>query len=317
MESYENWVNDRAPRLGASLAFYTMLSLAPMLVVVVGVASMIYGERAAQGRLVWEIQGLVGEQGALAIQGLLRSARGIHGGVVATLVGLAALFFGAGAVFVELRDALNTIWKAPLSKAQSRWRTAVNMLRERAVSFGLVLAIGFLLVVSLMLNAWISLAGRYFGGFTTPQWAIEWGYAILSFLVIGTLFALLYKMLPDVCIEWGDVALGAGLTSVLFTVGKVLIGLYLGKATLLSAYGAAGSLVIVLVWVYYSAQIFFFGAEFTRVYTERHGSAFRRQLQLHPAKTDVRVEEPRTETAAPAPALIIPESFGEAKRKTA
>jgi membrane protein len=158
-QSYQGWLNDRAPRLGASLAFYTLLSLAPMIVVVVAVASIIYGERAAQGRLVWEIQGMVGRQGATAIQGLLGSAQAQRGGVIATVTGLTALFFGASAVVVELRDALNTIWKVPARTPRSRWMMMVNMLKERATSFGIVLAIGLLLMASLVVNTWVSMAG--------------------------------------------------------------------------------------------------------------------------------------------------------------
>lgn len=316
-KSYQGWVSDRAPRLGASLAFYTLLSLAPMLVVVVAVASMVYGERAAQGRLVWEIQGLVGRQGGLAIQELLRSARSQHGSIAATIAGVIALFFGASGVVVELRDALNTIWKVPAPAGRTRWMMIVNMLKDRAVSFCIVLGIGLLLMALLVVNTWIAMVGSYLGGFAKAQWLMNWSYDLISFLVIAILFAVMYKLLPDTPIAWTDVAVGAALTSVLFTVGRVVIGMYLGRAALMSTYGAAGSLVVVLVWVYYSAQIFFFGAEFTCVYAHCHGSIFRRKLELKPARPEIQVARPDSAPVNAEPVLIIPESFEERKRRTA
>lgn len=293
--AYRGWMADRAPRLGASLAFYTLLSMAPMIIVVVAVAGLAFGERAAQGRLVWEIQDLVGYQGAVAIQDLLKSTRAHSGNAVATAAGLVALFFGASAVLSELRDALNTIWKVRETEAASNWVVVGRMLKERAFSFAMVVGVGFLLLVSLVVNAWLAAMGAYFGNLLpTPEWVLQILNFAVSFVVIGFLFALLFKLLPNVEIEWGDVVAGAALTSLLFTFGKLLIGFYLGKAALLSTYGAAGSLVVVLVWVYYSAQIFFFGAEFTCAYTHRHGSQFRRSLELKAAPERPQVVLPTT-----------------------
>ncbi len=283
IDTYRGWISDRAPRLGAALAFYTLLSLAPITVVVLAIASRVFGEKAAEGRLIWEIQGLVGQQGGAAIQALIGGAR-MHGsGVMATLLGLGTLFFGATAVVTELRDALNTIWKAPVTPAETHWHSIYAFLRDRVFSFAMVIGIGFLLVVSLVVNAVLSAAGRFFSDqLPTPEWILQILNSLLSFVVIAILFAVLFKVMPAVTIEWKDVVVGAALTSLLFSLGKLLIGLYLGKTTLASGYGAAGSLVIVIVWVYYSAQIFFLGAEFTYVYAQQYGSFLRRRLELNP-----------------------------------
>jgi membrane protein len=274
--AYDGWFRDNIPRLGAALAFYTLLSLAPMLIVVIAIASLAYGPQAAEGRLVWEIQGLVGEQGASFIQSLLKSTRAPASGIAATALGLCVLCFGATAVFSELKEDLDTIWQVE-SGTRSNWRSFLALARGRLFSFAIVVSVGFLLLVSLVANAWLSAAGRFFGNvLPTPEWILQLIYAIISFAGVALLFAALYKVLPDVALEWGDVALGATIASLLFSAGKVLIGLYLGKASFANSYGAAGSLVILIVWVYYSAQIFFLGVEFARAYTERHGSRSRR-----------------------------------------
>lgn len=317
--TYRGWIADRAPRLGASLAFYTLLSLAPMIIVVIAIAGAAFGRSAAEGRLIWEIQDLVGYQGAVAIQGLLQSAQQPRHGWLPTTIGLIALFFGATAVVNELRDALNTIWHVPVRDI-SYWETVVETLKIRAFSFAMVVGVGFLLTVSLIVNAWLSAMGAYFGGFLPiPAWVLQCVDSAISFAVIGFLFAVLYKLLPDALVQWSDVVLGAAATSFLFTLGKFGIGLYLGRAGLASTYGAAGSLVIVLVWVYYSAQIFFFGAEFTCVYTQRYGSVFRANLALQPQKPEALVvlsdaEAPLDKKGAE---LIVPESFEERKKQTA
>ncbi len=283
IDTYQGWMSDRAPRLGAALAFYTLLSLAPITVVVLAIASRVFGEKAAEGRLIWEIQGLVGQQGAAAIQALIGGASTHGSGALATLLGLSTLFFGATAVVTELRDALNTIWKAPATPAPTHWHSIYAFLRDRVFSFAMVVSIGFLLVVSLMVNAGLSAAGRFFSDqLPTPEWILQVVNSLLSFVVIAVLFAVLYKVLPSVSVEWKDVVAGSALTSLLFSLGKLLIGLYLGKTTLASGYGAAGSLVIVIVWVYYSAQIFFLGAEFTYVYAQQYGSCLRHKLELSP-----------------------------------
>ncbi len=309
--AYKGWLDDRAPRLGASLAFYTLLSLAPMVIVVVAIAGLAYGEEAAQGRLIWQIQDLVGWQGAVAIQGLLKSAHQPMTGWLPTIAGIIALFFGATAVVNELRDALNTIWKVP-DLETTYWKSVVDIVRVRALSFAMVIGIGFLLMVSLLISAWLSAMGAYFGRFLpVPGWILAIAYSLVSFVVIAFLFALLYKVLPDTRVEWTDVAVGAAATSILFTIGKLLLGLYLGRTGVASTYGAAGSLVVVLLWVYYSAQIFFFGAEFTCVYTNRFGSVFRRNLTLNPPAPEKQIivlDRPAAGEQRPVE-LVVPESF--------
>ncbi|MGA3238853.1 MAG: YihY/virulence factor BrkB family protein [Bryobacteraceae bacterium] len=284
-ETVNAWVDDNAPRLGASLAFYTMLSLAPLLVVVVAVAALAFGQKAAQGQLVWEIQDLVGTEGARAIQSLIQSAYKPATGAVPTVLGVLTLAFGASAAVAELRDALNTIWHVPVAPAFSSFHSVLGLVRERFYLFGLILSVGFLLLVSLALNAAITALGILFGSLLpASESVLRVGVFLISFLVVTFLFAAIYKFLPDVPLKWSDVIVGACFTSLLFTIGKQLIGIYLGKASFGSTYGAAGSLVIVLVWVYYSAQLFFFGAEFTKVYTEKFGSRLDDKLKLHPPK---------------------------------
>jgi membrane protein len=269
----DGWLEDRAPRLGAALAFYTLLSLAPIVIVVIAIASVAFGEAAAEGQLMWQIQDLVGLQGAAAIQGLLKSARGVHHGWLATSLGLLTLVFGATAVMNELRDALNTIWHVVPPKAPDNWRTILAILRQRVFSFVMVIGIGFFLVASLIVNATFAAFGPSFDNLLPmPEWMLQLNYSAMTFIVTAILFAILYKVMPDVRLEWRDVVVGSIVTSLLFSIGKSLIGLYLGKTGVANAYGAAGSLVIVLVWVYYSAQVLFFGAEFTCVYAHRYGS---------------------------------------------
>jgi membrane protein len=264
-----SWSNLNAPRLGAALAFYTMLSLAPLLVVCIAVAGLAFGREAAEGQIVWQIQSLVGVEGGQAIQSVLKSAAKPATGVVATVVGLLVLLFGASGVFGELRDSLNAVWGVKSNSGTN----LIGMIHYRFVSFAMVLGIGFLLMVSLVLSAAIAAAGKVLGGYLpVPETVLHLVNTSISFIAFTMLFALLYKVVPDVRIEWQDVWIGAAVTSFLFSIGKSLIGLYLGKAGVGSAYGAAGSLVVLLVWVYYSAQIFFLGAVFTYKFAERHGS---------------------------------------------
>jgi membrane protein len=279
-ETVSEWVNDKAPRLGASLAFYTVLSLAPLLVVIVAVAAFVYGPEAARGQLVWQIQGLVGPDGARVIQRLVQGAYKPGTGVIATALGFLTLAFGASSVVVELRDALNTIWHVPLDRFNTGLSSMFRLVKERFYAFAIILGVGFLLLVSLVLNAWIAAMGKFFASaLPTPESLLHIATFLLSFLVSTFLFAAIYKMLADVRLQWSDVAVGASVTSLLFTIGKQLIGLYLGKTSFGSTYGAAGSLVIVLVWVYYSAQLFLLGAEFTKVYTKTLGSHFASQFK--------------------------------------
>ena len=261
------WNSINAPRLGAALAFYTMLSMAPLLVICVSIAGLVFGTDAAEGRVAGEIQELVGPTGAQAIRSLLMHP-GQASGVVAGIVGLATLWFGASGVLVELQDSLNLVWgvKSPFAGLR-------GLVQSRFLSFAMILGIGFLLLVSLLMSAAIAAAGKFFGQFLpAPEALLHLASLALSFVVITVLFALLYKIVPDTRIEWQDVWVGAAVTSALFSTGKFLIGYYIGKSGVGSAYGAAASLVVFLVWIYYSAQVFFLGAEFTRVYADRRGS---------------------------------------------
>ena len=271
-ESFIEWYRHRGPRLGASLAFYTLLSLTPLLLVVVAIGGLVFGQHAAQAQIVRQVHSLVGTEGANAIQALLEGSRNTTNGILATVLGLVTLFFGASGVLIELRDALNTLWEVPPSQATGLGNIAL-FVKERLFSFAIVLAIGFLLLVSLVISAWLAALGTISSHILpVPEALLHAGNVLVSFLVITGLFAAIYKIMPDVRIEWWDVVMGAAVTSLLFTVGKLLIGLYLGKASFASTYGAAGSVVVFIVWVYYSAQIFFMGAEFTKIFADRYGS---------------------------------------------
>ena len=300
-QTISEWIDDKAPRLGASLAFYTLLSLAPLLVVIVAVAAFAFGEKAAQGQLIWEIQDLVGAEGAKTIQGLVQAAYKPGTGALATFFSIVTLAVGATSVVVELHDALNTIWHVAATTGSG----VVSVIKQRFYSFALILGVGFLLLVSLVLSAWIAAMGRFLESFLPlPESALHIGTSVLSFCVITFLFAAIYKLVPDVHLKWTDVIIGASVTSLVFTVGKLLIGLYLGKVSFGSTYGAAGSLVMVIVWVYYSAQLFFLGAEFTKVYTQRYGSHFANKLAPTPVPTPVKSEpvvlKPSTRPAEPS-----------------
>ena len=268
-ETYADWSRHNAPKLGAALAYYTVLSIAPLLVVVVAVIGLGFGQQAARGDILKQIEGLVGHEGAQAIQTVVAHAYQPKSGILASLLGIITLFLGASGVFVELRDSLNIVWEVDRKPDAGIWA----IVRDRFLSFGMVLAVGFLMLVSLIVSAAISAASAYLGNLLpVPGWSLQVANMLFSLVVATAVFAMIYRFLPDTAIAWHDTLLGALFTSVLFTLGKHLIGLYLGQATIASAYGAAGSLVVVLVWVYYSAQIFFFGAEFTHVYARRDGS---------------------------------------------
>jgi membrane protein len=263
------WSEDNVPRLGAALAYYTLFSLAPLLIIVIAVSSLVFGEDAAHGRIASEINGLVGEKGAEAIQAMLQNAGAQKSsGIVATVVGIATLLFGASGVFGELQDALNTIWGV---KARSG-RGIVDIVRSRFFSFAMVLGIVFLLLVSLVVSAALAALGK-FGSGRIPTTLLHGVDLVVSIGVVAVLFAMIFKIMPDVRIAWRDVWFGAFATSILFTVGKILIGLYLGRSGIGSAFGAAGSLVVVLVWIYYSAQILFIGAELTKAYAQQRTPA--------------------------------------------
>lgn len=255
--------------MGAALAFYASFSLAPMFVIVIAIAGMAFGEDAARGEVVEQLRDLIGPSGATAVQGLIEGARHIGQGFVASLIAFAALLLAATKAFAELKDSLDVIWGSERLASS----TVFNLVRGRLLSFGLILTLGFLLLVSLLISAALTALQKYWGAwFSDIAWITEGINSLLSFLVVTTLFAVIYKWLPEASIAWRDVGIGALVTASLFTLGKFLIGLYLGNSATASSFGAAGSLVVILLWVYYSSQIFFFGAEFTRVYAERRGS---------------------------------------------
>jgi membrane protein len=268
-ETTNEWIEDRVPRLGAALAYYTIFAVVPLLIVVISVAGLFFGPQAAQGEILRQIGSLVGERSAATIQEMLRQAGQPKTGILGSIIGLGTLLLGASGVFGQLQDALNTVWGVRPKPG----RGLMGIVRDRFLSFLTLMGTAFLLLVSLILSAALSVVGRTLRGFLpAPEsilHALDFG---LSFLVITLLFAMIFKILPDVKIRWKDVWIGAGVTALLFTVGKVAIGLYLGNTNVASVFGAAGSLVILLVWVYYSAQILLFGAEFTAVYANRYGS---------------------------------------------
>jgi membrane protein len=283
-ESFKEWRKDGALDLGAALAYYTIFSLAPLLLIVIGVAGLVWGREAVQGQLVAQLQGLVGPQGGQAIQTIVANA-GKHGsGVLATIIGVVTILFGATGVFVQLQNALNRVWSVEAKPGAGIW----SFIRTRLISFGMVLGIGFLLLVSLILSAAVAAVNTWATGLMP---ALEVLTQVLTFLVsfaiTTVLFAMIYKFLPDVEIAWRDVWIGAVATALLFTVGKLLIGFYLAKSSVASTYGAAGSLVILLLWIYYSSQILFLGAEFTEVYASRYGS------RIQPSEHAVPVVERR------------------------
>jgi membrane protein len=268
-ETYAEWSRDNCMRLGASLAYYTIFSLAPMLVIVIAVAGFAFGERAAEGEIVEQLRGLLGPEGAAGVQAMIKNAGQAEAGVVATVVGVGMLLLGATTVFTELHAALNDIWNVPKSDSWTWW----DLVRARVSGFTIILGIGFLLLVSLVVSAVLSaLHGRIAGLFPGAPLLFQGLNFLVSFGVVTLLFAMIFKLLPDATIGWGDVWVGAAFTSLLFGVGKVAIGYYLGVAGAGSVYGAAGSLVIVLLWVFYSSQLLFFGAEFTQVWARRRGS---------------------------------------------
>ena len=271
------WLNDFAPSMGAALAYYTIFSLAPMLVIVIAIAGFFFGHDAAQGEIVAQLRDMVGTTAASAVEGLLRSASEPGKGIVAATLGITTLVIGATAVFAELQSSLDRIWKIPPDKKGG----IKGLLRKRLLSFGMVMGLGFMLLISLILSAVLAALGTWWsnilGGWTI---VLEGLNIAVSFSVVTGLFAMIYKFMPRASIPWRDVLVGAAVTALLFTVGKFLIGLYLGKASIGSSFGAAGSLVVLLAWVYYSAQIFLLGAEFTRVFALRYGSLARLQQEV-------------------------------------
>jgi len=269
-QAVADWVDDYAQSMGAALAYYTMFSIAPLLLIVISIAGLVFGADAARGEIFAELRDLVGDDGAAAAQALLQNVNKPAQGVLGTLVGLGVLGVGAISVFGELQNALDRIWRAPARPVGlGVWR----LVRTRLLSFGMVLGIGFLLIVSLAASAAVSALGKFWAPLF-GAWALiaELINLLVSFALVTVTFAMIYKVIPRVRIGWRDVWIGAAVTALLFAIGKSLIGVYLGRSGLASAFGATGSLILLLAWVYYSAQIFLLGAEFTKVYAQACGS---------------------------------------------
>jgi membrane protein len=273
-DTISDWITHNASSLGAALAFYTLFSIAPILVIAMAVAGSVFGPNAAETRVLGEMRELLGDAGANAVQGLLASAHqsGLKG--IAAAIGIVTLLVGATSVFGELQNTLDYIWKSPKKTSVAWWR----ILRSRILSVGLILGVGFLLMVSLIVSAALAALGAWLGTFLV-QWSVILPALdlVLSLGLTTVLFAMIYKYVPREDIAWGDVWIGGLVTACLFTVGKLLIGLYLGRSSLSSAYGAAGSIMVLLLWIYYSAQIFLLGAEFTHVFTYALGSRSQRR----------------------------------------
>lgn len=287
------WFEHRAASKGAALSFYMLFSLAPILVLVISIAGLFFGAEAARGEIFAQLNGLVGEQGAAAIQGILAATHRAGGSGVAAAIAFGILIVGATSAFAELKSSLDDIWHAP-PPAGAGWKT---LLRARVLSFSIVLALAFMLLVSLVVNAALAVVDRFWGALWTASWFAPVADAIstaFSFAVVTALFAVIFKMLPNARIAWRDVTMGALITALLFAVGKRLIGLYLGNSAVASSYGAAGSVVALMLWVYYSAQIFFFGAELTRQYALQFGS-----LRGHDPAKENRAEPGTTRGATP------------------
>jgi membrane protein len=268
-ETAFEWHADRAPRLGAALAFYTLFSLAPLLVVIIAIAALAFGRDLASAELIQQIETFIGPEGAQVIQATIENTSRARSGIVATIIGLATMLFGTTVVISELRDALNTIWKVV---PRSQRSMAIGLIWDRFLAFSIVLGMSLLLLLSMFANAVLKAVLPMLGTLLPSQ--VNWLQTVnlsLSFIIVTLLFAMVYKVLPEVEIAWEEVLIGAVVTAVLFMIGKFLIELYLRYSTTAVVYGAAGSLVVLLIWIYYSAQILYFGAEFTKVYAKYRG----------------------------------------------
>jgi membrane protein len=286
VKAVKAWVADYAPSMGAAISYYTVFSLAPLLVIVIALAGAFFGREAVQGLIVEQLSGLIGREGAALVENLVRASSDTDQGRIAGIISLFVLLVGATTVFAELQSALDRIWHVPAAKKPSG---VMSVLRARLLSFGLILGLAFLLMISLVVSAGVAALGTWMSGMM-PGWetmlhAIN---LLVSLSIATVLFAMIFKLMPSTPIDWRDVWVGALVTAVLFEVGKLLIGLYLGKSGVTESFAAAGSLVVLLAWVYYAAQIFLFGAEFTKAYADAHGSLSGRQAI---AATKRRAEE--------------------------
>jgi membrane protein len=286
--TFSQWRQDQASLMAAALAYYTVFSLAPLLIIVIAIAGTVFGEQAAKGELVMQMQGLIGKDGAQLIQTAIENASQLDPsqGPIPTLINISLLLSGASVIFGQLQKSLNRIWNVEPKPGHS----ILDFLRQRFLSFSMVLVIAFLLLVSLVISTILVILGNYLRDLV-PGFTYLWQLLnfLVSFGIVTLLFAMMFKILPDAKIDWKDVWMGAALTALLFDIGKFLLGFYLGKTSLASAYGAAGSLVIILTWVFYSAQILFLGAEFTQVYVRSGGK------EIAPADYAMRVPKPSCE----------------------
>jgi membrane protein len=293
-QTFAEWTEDKVPRLGAALAFYTALSIAPLLVLSLRVVAFFFGEAAARGEIERQMLSMIGEQGAEAVQAMLQNANQPEAGTLPTIFSLLTLLLGASGVFGQLQDSLNTIWEVTPKPG----RGILGFLKDRFLSMSMVFGVAFLLMVSLVVSAALSFAGGLAFHWLHDFQIISQGInTAISITVFAGLFAMMFKYLPDAKIAWKDVWLGAFITAVLFTIGKLAIGLYIGRSSIASSYGIAGSLIVLLVWVYYSAQIVFFGAEFTQVYANRYGKKIVPSENAEPLTKEKRSQEGMTSSA--------------------
>lgn len=296
-QSFHDWLEDRALRFSAALAYYSIFAMAPLVIIAISVAGLIFGQEAARGQVYQQIEWLLGPKGAEQIQSLIQASSDPHKSWLATAIGVLALLVGASGVFGQLKDALNSIWGVRLKPGDG----IMGSLREYLLSFSMVVGVGFLLIISLLLSAVLQAVNTFMTGYLPiPSFVVPLT-ALVSLVILVALFGLIFKVLPDVEIGWGDVLIGAAVTSVLFSVGKFLIGLYLARSSVASSFGAAGALILILVWVYYSTTIFLLGAEFTKAYARRFGSGINPSKKACFVSESMRSEQglARTEEAVP------------------
>lgn len=320
-QTFTEFGEDKAPRLGAALAYYTIFSIAPLLLIAIAIAGLAFGHEAAQNQISGQLKGLMGAKTAEMVNEMVKNAAKPKSGIIATIVGVVMLLFGASGVFGQLKDALNTIWNVEPKKGGG----VMGFIKERFLSMAMVCGIGFLLLVTLVVDAAISAMGDWIAGwFPGGEALLHIVQLVISFGLVTVLFAVIFRYLPDVRVAWRDVWFGAAFTSLLFVIGKFALGLYIGKTAADSTYGAAGSLVVVLLWVYWSAQILFFGAEFTQVYARTHGSmtgdTSKRDARASAGRVEDRpkaVEPTPIRRPAPAPAAAKTKGGGGAGKLAA
>lgn len=284
IQTYKEWSEDCALRFSAALAYYSIFAMAPLVIIAISLAGLVFGEEAARGQIYHQIEWLIGHKSALEIQSVIQASSDPAKSTLATIIGLITLLIGASGVFGQLKDALNSIWGVQLRPG----KTLITLIKNYLQDFSMVLGVGFLLLISLLLGAALQALNQFLTAYLQLPSFIQPLTAVVSFFILIVLFAAIFKVLPDVEIGWEDVWIGATVTAILFTLGKYLIGLYLGSSSISSSFGAAGALILILVWVYYSTTIFLFGAEFTKVYADQFGSG------IHPSRNACFVDEARS-----------------------